>query len=67
MANPTNDENRPSGAENEPDLQALYAKFRAEFTAAELQKYTEIEEGIPLEEVIAEMEAIHRKFQQENA
>ena len=51
---------------NQPDkeLQALYAKMRQKFTAADLQKYTEIEPGVPLEKVIAEMEEIHRQVSQ---
>jgi len=43
------------------NLRAIYAQLRREFTAADLQKFTEIEEGIPAEQVIAEMEEIHRK------
>jgi hypothetical protein len=43
------------------DLKTIYAKARKAFTAADLQKYTEIEDGIPAEQVIAEMEAIHRE------
>jgi hypothetical protein len=38
--------------------------MRRQFTAADVQKYTEIETGIPLEEVIAEMEEIHRQVSQ---
>jgi hypothetical protein len=43
------------------DLATIYAKARRAFTAADLQKYTEIEEGIPAEQVLAELEAIHRE------
>ncbi len=43
------------------DLKTIYAKVRRAFTAADLQKYTEIEEGIPAEQVLAEMEAILRE------
>jgi hypothetical protein len=50
--------------QDEKELQALYAKMRQQFTAADLQKYTEIEPGIPLEDVIAEMEEIHRQVSQ---
>jgi hypothetical protein len=46
------------------DLRTIYAKARRAFTAADLQKYTEIEEGIPLEQIIGEMEAIHREEKQ---
>jgi hypothetical protein len=41
-------------------LQAVYAKSRREFSAADLQKFTVNEEGIPLENVIAAMEKIQR-------
>ena len=44
-------------------LKQIYARMRKEFTAADLQKYTEIEEGIPLEKVVAEMEEIYWKFE----
>ena len=43
------------------DDKAIYAKALRAFTAADLQKYTEIEPGIPAEQVLAEMEAIHRE------
>ena len=42
------------------DLQALYAKARATFTAADLQRYTETEEMFPAEQLVKELEAIHR-------
>ncbi len=42
-------------------LKQIYAIARKEFTAADLQKYTEIEEGIPMEKIIAEMEEIQRE------
>jgi hypothetical protein len=42
-------------------LKSIYAKVRKAFTAADLQKYTVIEEGIPAEQVLAEMEAINRE------
>jgi hypothetical protein len=42
-------------------LKSIYAKARRAFTAADLQRYTEIEEGIPLGQVIAELEAIQRE------
>ncbi len=43
-------------------LQAIYAKSRREFSAADLQKYTVIEKGVPIEKVLAELEATHREF-----
>jgi hypothetical protein len=61
---------RKSGsANNKQDkrLQAIYAKSRAEFSAADLQKFTEVEEGIPFEEVLAELEELHRKTKGKDA
>jgi hypothetical protein len=37
-------------------LKKIYAKVRKAFTAADLQKYTEIEEGIPFDKIIAEID-----------
>ncbi len=42
-------------------LREIYAKAREEFTAADLQKYTEIEPMVPMEEVLADMEKIHQR------
>jgi hypothetical protein len=42
-------------------LRQIYARARAEFTAADLQKFTEIEVGIPAEQILAELEAIDRE------
>jgi len=50
-----------SSKENE-DLRAIYDKFRREFSAADLQTYTEIEEGIPAQQVLEEMEEVYRKL-----
>jgi hypothetical protein len=41
-------------------LRQIYAKYRQEFTAADLQQYTEMEEGIPVDQIVADMEAIQR-------
>ncbi len=43
------------------DLPTIYAKARRAFTAADLQKFTEIEPTVPAEQVVAEMEVIHRE------
>ena len=43
------------------DLPTIYAKLRKAFTAADLQKFTEIDEGIPAEQILAELEAIDRE------
>jgi hypothetical protein len=42
-------------------LKAIYAAARRAFTAADLQKYTEFEGGIPAEQVLAELEATDRE------
>ena len=42
-------------------LKTIYAKARRAFTAADLQKFTEIEEGVPAEQVVAELEAIYQE------
>ena len=46
----------------EQRLKAIYARSRREFSAADLQKYTVIEKGIPIEKVMADLEATHRVF-----
>jgi hypothetical protein len=47
----------PKGA----TLREIHAQYRKQFTAADLQKYTEIEPMIPAEQLLAELEAIHRE------
>lgn len=49
-------------AEEEKWLKEAYAESRRNFTAAELQKYTVDEKGVPAEQVLSEMEEIHRKY-----
>jgi hypothetical protein len=39
-------------------LRQIYAIYRKQFSAADLQKYTEIEPMVPMEQVLAEMEKI---------
>ena len=46
----------------EQRLKAIYARSRREFSAADLQKYTVIEKGTPIEKVMADLEATHREF-----
>jgi hypothetical protein len=43
------------------DEKAIYAKSRRDFSAADLQKYTKDEPGIPLASVIQEMQQIQRQ------
>jgi hypothetical protein len=40
---------------------AIYAKARRSFTAADLQKFTVIDQGIPAEQMLAELEALDRQ------
>ncbi len=46
------------------ELREAYALARAAFTAEDLQRYTELDEGIPVEEVLAEMEEAQRQADQ---
>lgn len=41
---------------------AALAKAKAQFSAADLQRFTEVEEGIPMEDVIATLENIQREL-----
>ena len=45
-------------------LKKIYAKARKAFTAADLQKYTEIEEGIPFGQIIADVDLVQREWEQ---
>ena len=49
--------NRKSG-----DLESLYVEMRKQFTAADLQKYTVNEKGIPARKVLAQMEKLHQDY-----
>ena len=43
-------------------LKSIYAKVRRSFTAADLAKYTDLDEPmVPMEQVIAELQAIQRE------
>ena len=46
---------------SEEERKAIEAKYMAEFTAADLQEYTEELDGVPFEEVIAELERRQRE------
>jgi hypothetical protein len=43
------------------ELKEAYALAKAAFTADDLQKYTEVEEGFPMEKLIEEIEEAQRK------
>lgn len=42
------------------ELQEAYRLAREAFTAADLQCFTELDEGIPFDEVLTELEELHR-------
>ncbi len=46
------------------ELAEAYALARAAFTVEDLQRYTEVEECIPMEEFLKELESIQRRFDQ---
>lgn len=49
------------------ELQEAYALAKAAFTADDLQRYTEVEEGVSADEVLAEMEAIQKRADERTA
>jgi hypothetical protein len=42
-------------------LRQIYSIYRQQFTAADLQKYTETEPMVPARQLLAELEAIHEE------
>jgi hypothetical protein len=46
------------------ELKEAYALGRAAFTAEDLQRYTELDEGVPVEQVIAELEEAQKRADQ---
>jgi hypothetical protein len=58
---------KPTKSNDKKRLQAIYAKSRREFSAADLQKFTVVEKGIPLENVIAAMERIQKNHRRKKA
>jgi hypothetical protein len=49
---------RPLRVKKGTDLKTIYAKIKRSFTAADLQQFTETEEGVPAEQVLADLEAL---------
>jgi hypothetical protein len=43
------------------ELAEAYRLAREAFTAADLQKYTEVEQGVPAEDVLREMEELQKQ------
>jgi hypothetical protein len=62
MAKRKTDKSKQPKPKRDKKLQAIYDRIRREFSAADLQKYTEIEEGIPIEQVLEQMEKMHQKI-----
>jgi hypothetical protein len=58
---------RQPRVKKDKQLQAIYDRIRREFTAADLKLFTEEDEGIPADDVLDEMEAIHRKLTRKRA
>ncbi len=44
------------------ELKEAHALARAAFTAEDLQRYTEIDEGVPAEDALREMEEDQKRF-----
>jgi hypothetical protein len=75
MKKPNEKKKRPAKTKKNPDdgpvpilrvrkgatLKEIYAAAHRAFTAADLQKFTEIEEGIPMRQILAELEAIDQE------
>ncbi len=49
------------------ELAQAYALARDAFTAEDLQRYTEEEEGVPMEDLVRELEALQRQADQGNS
>jgi hypothetical protein len=46
------------------ELAEAYRLSREAFTAADLQRYTELDEGVPADEFLDELEELQRQFDQ---
>jgi hypothetical protein len=46
------------------ELKEAYALAKASFTAEDLQRYTELDEGVSFEEFVTELEALQKQFDQ---
>jgi hypothetical protein len=49
------------------ELKEAYALAKASFTAEDLQRYTEEEEGVPMDEFLKELEEVQRLADEKNA
>src|SRR5262249_20396274 len=64
MARRKNEKPRRTAPKKDKELQAIYDRIRREFTAADLAKYAEIDEGIPLKQVLADLTRLERQLSQ---
>ena len=48
------------------ELKEAYALAKAAFTAEDLQRFTEVDEGVPAEDVLAELEEISKQFEKKS-
>jgi hypothetical protein len=48
-------------------LAEVYALARAAFSAEDLHRYTELDEGVPMDQILAELEEMHKHSHQEKA
>jgi hypothetical protein len=62
MAKRKNENLKQSRPKRDKKLQAIYDRVRREFSAADLQKYTEIEPMVPIEKVLADLEKLDRQL-----
>jgi len=60
MKNQKNGRLRRLRIKKSDDLKAIYAKARRAFTAAELQRFTEIDDSVSADEVLARLESMAR-------
>lgn len=49
------------------ELKEAYALAKATFSADDLQRYTEVEEDVPFEDILAELEAMLKQNGQEKS
>jgi hypothetical protein len=58
MGTRKNDAIRPLRIKKTDDLKTIYAKVKRSFTAADLQAFAEEDEGIPADDVVADLEKV---------
>ena len=58
MRNPKNGAVRILRVKKSDDMQAIYAKIKRSFTAADLQRFTEDDESVPARKVVAKLKTL---------